>query len=169
MAHHPSKQASSKPHAGIPPTTGQQDFMFVDFQGDGSDGVSFGQRQRVFVQKRFHREKKQASIDRLKSRVPANRVRVLQHGVDKELKKEKESQDATTALAARADSKEPTTRGQVRHREVSLTARPSQRYGDPFSAAAAPMTGKLWMYLHHCRLPLPICLPSATSYAKNMS
>jgi hypothetical protein len=149
MAHYPPKHGSSKPRAGIPPTTGQQDFMFVDFQGDGSDGVSFGQRQRVFVQKRFHREKKQASIDRLKSRVPANRVRVLQHGVDKEMKKEKESQDA---VAADTEAKQPTTRGQARHREVSLTARPSQRYGDPFSAAAAPMTGKLWMYLHHCRL-----------------
>ncbi|KAL2797951.1 hypothetical protein BJX66DRAFT_72505 [Aspergillus keveii] len=146
MAHYPPKHGSSKPRAGIPPTTGQQDFMFVDFQGDGSDGVSFGQRQRVFVQKRFHREKKQASIDRLKSRVPANRVRVLQHGVDKEMKKEKESQDA---VAADTEAKQPTTRGQARHREVSLTARPSQRYGDPFSAAAAPMTGKLWMYLHH--------------------
>ncbi|KAL3441113.1 hypothetical protein BJX65DRAFT_322609 [Aspergillus insuetus] len=140
---HPSKQASSKLRAGIPPTTGQQDFMFVDFQGDGSDGVSFGQRQRVFVQKRLHREKKQASIDRLKSRVPANRVRVLQHSIDKEMKKE--SQDTTSGTEA----KQLTTRGQVRHREVALTARPSQRYGDPFSAAAAPMTGKLWMYLHH--------------------
>ncbi|KAL2861704.1 hypothetical protein BJX68DRAFT_10338 [Aspergillus pseudodeflectus] len=141
MAHMP-KQASSKPNAGIPPMTGQQDFMFVDFQGDGCDGVSFGQRQRVFVQKRFHREKKQASIDRLKSRVPANRARVLQHGVDKD--KDKESQDA----AAGTDAKQ-LTRVQVRHRELSLTARPSQRHGDPFSAAAAPMTGKLWMYLHH--------------------
>jgi hypothetical protein len=159
MAHMP-KQASSKPNAGIPPMTGQQDFMFVDFQGDGCDGVSFGQRQRVFVQKRFHREKKQASIDRLKSRVPANRVRVLQLGVDKN--RDEESQDAAAAAAAGTDAKQ-LTRIQVRHRELSLTARPSQRHGDPFSAAAAPMTGKLWMYLHHCRLFYVFVRPSESS------
>ncbi|KAL2810611.1 hypothetical protein BJX63DRAFT_310060 [Aspergillus granulosus] len=121
--------------SGTPGPTDQRDFMFVGFQSDGSQAVAFGRRERIFVHKRFHQKRKQASIDRLRSRVPSNPV----------LQDDKERQEAA------ADAKKSTLI-QVRRKRVSLTACPSQRFGDPFSACAMPMTGKLWMYLHDFRV-----------------
>ncbi|KAL3462202.1 hypothetical protein BJX64DRAFT_288535 [Aspergillus heterothallicus] len=147
---HPSKPVSGEERPGNPPPdvplvmlggptpTDQRDFMFVGIGGDGSDGVPFGKRERVFVQRRFHREKKQASIDRLKTRLPTHRA----------LKEAKENEQV--AATATTIAKHPPQCVLARSQNsVTLTARPSRRYGDPFSTSATPMTGKLWMYLHH--------------------
>ncbi|KAL3482845.1 hypothetical protein BJX62DRAFT_250226 [Aspergillus germanicus] len=163
MAAPPSKSSSSpsgeRPGAplleGLPLRPGGENptcktnFMFVDFQTDGSERtVSFGRRERVFVHKRFHQQKKQASIERLRSQFPANHV-ALQETNTKGSEENPQVENA---------KKKNTARPQVRSQKaVSLTTAPSQRYGDPFASFAIPMTGKLWMYLHHYRVRIINC------------
>ena len=120
--------------------------MFVHLQSDGAEGSAsvgrqeVGRQERIFVQKRFHQQKKQASIDRLRSRLPKNRV-LLRQTMTKGSEEKAQGNDII---------KNP-TRVQVKTgKVVSLTMTPNQRYGDPFDTFAIPMTGKLWMYLHHC-------------------
>jgi hypothetical protein len=116
--------------------------MFVDFQTDGSEGAaSFGRRKMIFVHKRFHQQKKQASIERLRLRFPADRVAL------QEIDTKGSEENPQVEKAKRRNIGRPQVRSQ---KAVSLTTSPSQRYGDPFPSFAIPITGKLWMYLHHC-------------------
>ncbi|KAL2856500.1 hypothetical protein BJY01DRAFT_242838 [Aspergillus pseudoustus] len=134
--------------AGVRNLINQRDFMFVDFAGESSARGPFGKRERVFVHKRFHQKKKQASIDRLRSRFPDEN-------------KAKNSQDE----AADADEKVKIKRNALIHLRqayrdsgpLHIPVRPSQTHGDPFSTFAMPMTGKLWMYLQHYRVHIISC------------
>ncbi|KAJ5381703.1 uncharacterized protein N7496_004131 [Penicillium cataractarum] len=174
MAVAPSKSPSSssgEQRPGAPPPgglplrlgranpTSQSNFMFVHLQSDGAEGsASVGRQERIFVQKRFHQQKKQASIDRLRSRLPTNRV-VLRQTMTK----------GSEEKAQGNDIKKNPTRVQVKtEKVVSLTMTPNQRYGDPFDTFAIPMTGKLWMYLHHYRVRIINCsYPFDASHMQN--
>ncbi|KAL4884604.1 hypothetical protein BJY04DRAFT_232987 [Aspergillus karnatakaensis] len=138
MAVAPPSSGSEQPCSDLPfRRQRRSNFMFVDLQSDGVGTGSFGRRERRFVQKRFHQQQKQASIDRLRSRAPPN---IMQGNEEKARENERK--------------KSPRVKSE---KLVSLPTSPSQRYGDPFGTFAIPMTGKLWMYLHHYRVRIINC------------
>jgi hypothetical protein len=121
------------------------EFFFVDPKDNGKTSSQFKQKQ-AFLMKRYHRERKQAAIQRLKAAKSApsektvvllNRPRIqdgARHGANNVV----ESRPAEDAEEL------------VSNNSWVSTTYLSQGFKDPFDSYAVSMTNSMHRYLNHC-------------------
>ncbi|KAF7136989.1 hypothetical protein CNMCM5793_006740 [Aspergillus hiratsukae] len=137
-------------------------FLFIDSQVDNPQNPSVSKQKQAFLLRNYHRKKKQASIERLKSSKPSKpSPRVV----------DSENRDFSRAYAWDAITEEnegrQSDRPQGTFNQVtkvsemwSLKAYLSQGFVDPFSASAVQMSNSMNLYFHHFRIhTIASCYP----------
>ncbi|KAH7186711.1 hypothetical protein DER44DRAFT_681546 [Fusarium oxysporum] len=131
-------------------------FLFIDAQADNAKNSTVSKQKQAFLLKRYHREKKQASIDRLKVPKPPSKLLPLlgylgpNHPAPENDKEHQETESLHACPKQRA----------MRSEMWSLKAYLSQGYVDPFSSYAVHMTDSMNMYFHHFRIhTIASCYP----------
>ncbi|KAH7176191.1 hypothetical protein EDB81DRAFT_33312 [Dactylonectria macrodidyma] len=121
-------------------------FLFIDSQADNAKSSTVSKQKQAFLLRKYHQEKKQASIDRLKapksSSKPYPRLGYPNSNFPT-TENDKEGQESQNLHAY-------PKRGVTRSEMWSLKAYLSQGYADPFSSYAVHMTDSMNMYFHHC-------------------
>ncbi|KAF9784171.1 hypothetical protein IL306_008263, partial [Fusarium sp. DS 682] len=148
-----SVTSSSESHDALPCRTARPNlkpkpkstFLFIDAQADNAKDSTVSKQKQAFLLKRYHREKKQASIDRLKAPKPPSKLLPLlgylgpNHSAPENDKEHQEPENLHACPKQRA----------MRSEMWSLKAYLSQGYVDPFSSYAVLMTDSMNMYFHH--------------------
>lgn len=141
-----SSPASSPEKAPDPEST-TTEFFFVDPMNTGKTSTQYSQarQKQVFLAKRYHRERKQAAIQRLKSTKSASHKKTLVllnapgaqfSRMNKEFIDEDQRPDNSEAV--------------VRNNTRTLTTCLGEGFKDPFNSYAIPMTNSMHMYFNHC-------------------
>ncbi|OOQ84516.1 hypothetical protein PEBR_29840 [Penicillium brasilianum] len=156
-----SHLASNLPHRTI--VKPQSSFLFIDYKEDKSQNKKLRYEKQGFLLKNYHRRKKQASIQRLKTpkTVPTNHL-LVDHSTREQ--STSANADSTREQNEWVDEVEISTRapGQavLRSEMWSLKAYLSQGCADPFRASAVEMTDSMNMYFHHFRIhTIAACYP----------
>ncbi|KAL5340917.1 hypothetical protein BJX70DRAFT_406663 [Aspergillus crustosus] len=149
----PDRTARAAPKPRSPQT-----FLFVDGQADGSRGSSLRKKKQAFIVKKYHQERKQASLERLKAarpptetRSPAPRASIgpisrastAEYGDEVEIKEEEIVPGVVHKAAVKVEA-------------WSLMPYLSQGFMDPFNCYAIHMTDSMHMYLDYSAYPLNV-------------
>ncbi|RHZ56138.1 uncharacterized protein CDV56_100127 [Aspergillus thermomutatus] len=151
----PTTSASSPPSTSASKNTpklrgsSKPTFLFIDAQADNPQNPSVNKQKQAFLQRNYHRKKKQASIERLKPSKPSPRLvsggnwdfppaypweALAEENEDPQLDR---PQGAFNRVAKMSEM-------------WSLKAYLSQGFVDPFSASAVQMSDSMNLYFHHC-------------------
>ncbi|KAL2844503.1 hypothetical protein BJY01DRAFT_235269 [Aspergillus pseudoustus] len=138
--HSSSSQVQHLPHRTVRSNSITKTFLFVDAQADSSVGSLVRKQKHAFLIKQYHRERKKASMDRLKAKklpsVPP-------------LKSSTPKNDEHTQAADRA---EDISIAGSSSEGWSLRTCLGEGFRDPFNCYALPMTDATHMYLNHFRI-----------------
>ncbi|KAL3461228.1 hypothetical protein BJX64DRAFT_300242 [Aspergillus heterothallicus] len=133
-------------------------FMFIDSQADHAQNLSLRTKKQVFVMKKYYKDQKQASIDRLNPKsAPTSRPRVNNTTTEAPSSPVEEPENTTIQRRSKDcsrefDSPEPEM--------WSMEAYLSQGFVDPFSSSAIEMTDTMNQYFHHFRIhSILMCYP----------
>ncbi|KAH6974904.1 hypothetical protein EDB80DRAFT_741296 [Ilyonectria destructans] len=123
-------------------------FLFIDSQADNAKSSTVSKQKQAFLLKKYHREKKQASIDRLKALKSSSNPYPWLGYLDSNLPTPENDKEDHESQNLHACPKRGVTRSEM----WSLKAYLSQGYADPFSSYAVHMTDSMNMYFHHFRI-----------------
>lgn len=148
-----ARPAGNLPYRNIEPVKPQSKFLFIDFQADKSENKKLRNEKQGFLLQNYHRRKKQASIQRLKTPLTASANRLLIKSSTSE-QSPAENAEYTREQDEWLDEIEFSRRtpGQAEFRSDiwSLNAYLGQGFVDPFEVSAMKMTSSMNMYFHHC-------------------
>lgn len=142
------------PHRSPKPAKPQSSFLFIDYQEEKSQNKKLRYEKHGFLLKNYHRRRKQASIQRLKTQTTAPTDRLLvNHSTNKQSTADKaDSTREHDRWVVDADiSRRAPGQAALRSEMWSLRAFLSQGSVDPFSASAVTMSDSMNMYFHHCK------------------
>jgi hypothetical protein len=129
-------------------------FLFIDSQADNAKNSTVSKQKQAFLLKRFHREKKQASIDRLKAPKPSSKLLPLPGYLGPNQPTRENDKEHRESEKVPGFPKQHALRSEM----WSLNAYLSQGYVDPFSSYAVHMTDSMHMYFHHCTRSTQSCI-----------
>ncbi|EED23228.1 conserved hypothetical protein [Talaromyces stipitatus ATCC 10500] len=145
----------------------QATFLFVDSYQDQAKNAAIKTQKQAFLAKNYHRKKKQASIQRLKSSnaVPKDHLHIGyklandRPTSDTNLSTPSTGKNGKSDLRRKPDS--PPGRQVAMGSEIwSLNAYLGQGCVDPFSSSAVKMTDLMNQYFHHFRIHTVVaCYP----------
>lgn len=129
-------------------------FLFVDYQDDKPQNRSLSRQKAVFAQKAHQRQKRLASVQRLKtSTIPfRQQLPVAYNGVSDtpgtSQEAEESKHDGSVPEPAGPD-------GKTQYHLLSPQSDLGQGFLDPFATTALPMSRSTNLYFHHCTRASP--------------